>query len=110
VSEAPLPNDDRRPLLPWTLSFLRPYRRQVSLLTVLLLAEIGLGALAPWPLAVVIDHVLGGKPFEGGITPWPAVDVYLSQAKAALTHHNQLAFLVIVVIAVTRITSRKSLE
>jgi ABC-type multidrug transport system fused ATPase/permease subunit len=99
VSQPPLPNDDRRPLLPWTLSFLRPYRRQVSLLTVLLLAEIGLGALAPWPLAVVIDHVLGGKPFEGGITPWPAVDVYLSQAKTALTHHNQLAFLVIVVIA-----------
>jgi ATP-binding cassette, subfamily B, bacterial len=99
VSQSPLPNDDRRPLLPWTLSFLRPYRRQVSLLTVLLLAEIGLSALAPWPLAVVIDHVLGGKPFQGGITPWPTIDAYLSQAKAALTHNNQLAFLVVVVIA-----------
>jgi ABC-type multidrug transport system fused ATPase/permease subunit len=99
VSQTPLPNADQTPLLPWTLSFLRPYRRRVSLLTVLLLTEIGLGALAPWPLAVVIDHVLGGRPFQGGITPWPAIDGYLSQVKAALTQNNQLAFLILVVIA-----------
>ena len=99
MSQTPLPNAEQTPLLPWTLSFLRPYRRRVALLTVLLLTEIGLGALAPWPLAVVIDHVLGGKPFQGGITPWPAIDGYLSQAKAALTHNNQLAFLILVVIA-----------
>jgi ABC-type multidrug transport system fused ATPase/permease subunit len=71
----------------------------VSLLAVLLLTEIGLGALAPWPLAVVIDNVLGGKSFPSGITRWGAIDAYLSQAKAALTHNNQFAFLVLVVIA-----------
>jgi ATP-binding cassette, subfamily B, bacterial len=99
VSQTPLPNAAQTPLLPWTLSFLGPYRRSVAVLTVLLLAEIGLGALAPWPLAVVIDHVLGGKPFQGGLTPWPTIDGYLSQAKAALTHDSQLAFLILVVIA-----------
>jgi ABC-type multidrug transport system fused ATPase/permease subunit len=99
VSPTPLPNAAQTPLLPWTLSFLRPYRHRVSLLTVLLLAEIVLGALAPWPLAVVIDQVLGGKPLQGGITPWPTLDGYLVQAKALLTHNNQLAFLIVVVIA-----------
>ena len=53
-------------LLPWTLSFLRPYRGRVALLAVLSLIEIGLGALAPWPLKIVIDNVLLGDPVE-----WP---------------------------------------
>ena len=46
--------------MPWMLSFLAPHRGRVSLLAVLLLLEIGLGALQPWPLAIAIDHVLGG--------------------------------------------------
>jgi ABC-type multidrug transport system fused ATPase/permease subunit len=99
VGQTPLPDVAQTPLLPWTLWFLRPYRRRVALLTVLLLAEIGLGALAPWPLAVVIDQVLGGKPLPGGLTPWPAIDAFLSQAKAALTQNNQFAFLILVVVA-----------
>jgi ATP-binding cassette, subfamily B, bacterial len=48
----------QKPLVPWMLSFLRPYRGQVAMLSVLLLAEIGLGALQPWPLKMVIDYVL----------------------------------------------------
>ena len=44
-------------LIPWTLSFLRPYRSRVVLLTFLSLLEIGLGALQPWPLAVVVNYV-----------------------------------------------------
>ena len=56
-------------LLPWSLSFLKPYRFRVAWLSVLLLAEIGLGALQPWPLAIVIDYVLQQKaipePFAG---------------------------------------------
>ena len=50
--------DQSAPLLPWTLSFLRPHRKQVSLLIVLLVAQIALGALQPWPLKIVIDYVL----------------------------------------------------
>ena len=57
-------------LLPWTLSFLRPYRMRVVLLAVLLASEIGLGALQPWPLAVVIDYVLGGRPFPPVVQAW----------------------------------------
>ncbi len=80
---------DRRPLLPWMLSFLGPHRKRIALLTVLLLSEIGLGALQPWPLAVVIDYVLGGKAFPARIAPWIA----------ALTHDSRLTLLVAVVVA-----------
>jgi ATP-binding cassette subfamily B protein/subfamily B ATP-binding cassette protein MsbA len=59
-------------LLFWTLSFLRPYQKRVLILAALLLTEIGLGALQPWPLAIVIDYVLGGRsipePFAGWLT------------------------------------------
>jgi ATP-binding cassette subfamily B protein len=50
-----------KPLVPWMLSFLRPHRGRVALLAVLLLTEIVLGALQPWPFAIAIDYVLGGN-------------------------------------------------
>ena len=62
----------QKSLIPWTLSFLRPYRARVTLLAVLLLLEIGLGALQPWPLKVVVDNVLQGRPFPEPIAHWLA--------------------------------------
>jgi ABC-type multidrug transport system fused ATPase/permease subunit len=56
-------------LIAWTLTSLRPYRRRVALLAVLLVSEIGLGALQPWPFAVVID-LLSGKPLPEEISPY----------------------------------------
>jgi ABC-type multidrug transport system fused ATPase/permease subunit len=84
---------NQKPLLPWTLSFLRPYRGRVALLAVLLGSEIVLGALQPWPLAIVIDYVLtpigrGGKAFPPALQPWIA----------ALTHNSRFTLLLIVVI------------
>src|SRR5206468_9627436 len=61
------------PLLQWTLSFLRPYQTRVTLLAVLLLAEIGLGALQPWPLEIIIDYVLQNHPFPQAVTRWVPV-------------------------------------
>jgi len=74
-------------LLGWVLTSLRPYRGRVVLLTVLLVSEIGLGALQPWPLAIVIDYVLGSKPFPAALAP------YL----AAIAPHR-FALLIVVVI------------
>jgi len=79
----------QKPLLPWTLSFLRPYRGRVILLAILLASEIGLGALQPWPLAIVIDYVLGDKPFPSWIAP------YIN----SITGGHTFALLVTVVIA-----------
>ena len=66
-----------KPLVPWMLSFLRPHRGRVALLAALLLAEIVLGALQQWPLAIVIDYVLVGNRFPSwiqsavdSVTPW----------------------------------------
>ena len=79
----------QKPLLPWTLSFLRPYRKRVALLAVLLLSEIGLGALQPWPLAIVIDYVLGGRPFPARLAPGIAL----------VTENHRFVLLTAVVIA-----------
>jgi ABC-type multidrug transport system fused ATPase/permease subunit len=87
-----MPNTaSQQPLLPWTLSFLRPHRRKVALLAVLLGSEIALGAAQPWPLAIVLDF-LTGKPFPHRLTqlmPWITT--------AAATH--RFALLVAIVIA-----------
>jgi ABC-type multidrug transport system fused ATPase/permease subunit len=81
---------DQLPLLPWTLSYLRPYRRRVLLLSLLLLLEIGLGALQPWPLKIVIDNVLDHEthPLPEPVRSW----------MATLTGGNLIAMLVIVVV------------
>lgn len=82
---------DRQPLLRWTLAFLRPYRPQTAVLSVLLLLEIGLGALQPWPLKMVIDHVLNNEthPFPEPLRSW----------LTALTGGNLIGILVVVVVA-----------
>jgi ABC-type multidrug transport system fused ATPase/permease subunit len=71
----------QQPLLAWTLSFLRPYKGRVVLLIVLLASEIGLGALQPWPLAIVIDYLTNGfkafpdwaEPMLSSVTTNPVV-------------------------------------
>ena len=80
-----------KPLVPWMLSFLRPHRGRVALLAVLLLAEIVLGALQQWPLAIVIDYVLVGNRFPSWIQS--TVDSITRGA------NPKLELLVIVVIA-----------
>jgi len=45
-----------------TLSYFRADAWQIALTVVLLLLSIGLNVLKPWPLALVVDCVLGGKP------------------------------------------------
>jgi ATP-binding cassette subfamily B protein len=94
AAAAAVPESERKPMLAWTLSFLTPYKKRVALLVVLLAAEIGLGALQPWPLAIVIDYVLtplnaGGKAFPARLQPW--IDT--------LTRDSRVTLLVAVVIA-----------
>ncbi len=65
-------HDDTRPLLPWMLSFLRPYRPSAVVLAVLLILQIVLGALQPWPLKLVIDNILNSDehPFPEPLASW----------------------------------------
>jgi ATP-binding cassette subfamily B protein len=73
----------------WTLSFLRPYRGRVTAILALSLLEIGLAALAPWPLKAVVDSVLGGHPLPS-LVAGPA---------QALSGGNTIALLVVIVAA-----------
>jgi ATP-binding cassette subfamily B protein/subfamily B ATP-binding cassette protein MsbA len=74
-------------LVSWTFSFLRPYRTRVVAIAILAIAEIGLAALSPWPLKIVVDSVLGGRP----LPEWSAVLIPSGASTVAL--------LVIVVVA-----------
>ena len=81
-------------LLGWMLEYLRPYRKKVALLSVLLMSEIALGALQPVPFALAIDYVLtplniGGKVIPARLQPWIT----------ELTHDNRLTLLVVIMVA-----------
>jgi ABC-type multidrug transport system fused ATPase/permease subunit len=52
-------------LFAWMKPFLRPYRGRLGVLGGLLVLEVILGALQPWPLMFVIDYVLTGRPLPG---------------------------------------------
>jgi len=72
-------------LLTWTLPFLRPHRGRVTLLSLLLLVEIGLGALQPWPLKAVIDYVLEQRQIPEPIAGWLArLDLFQSGNRLTL--------------------------
>jgi ABC-type multidrug transport system fused ATPase/permease subunit len=64
------PQNGEQPLLPWTLSFMRPYRGRVAGVGLLMLLQVALGALEPWPLKLVIDYVLGEHPLPQPIGDW----------------------------------------
>ncbi len=81
-------------LLRWALPFLRPYRKQVALLAVLLVSEIVLGALQPWPLAIAIDYIL--TPAAEGRKAFPAI---VQPLISAISHDNRFTLLVIIVVA-----------
>ena len=75
--------------LSWTLPMLRPYRGRVIVIAVLAMLEIGLSALAPWPLKVVVDNVLGGRPLPPSLTA----------VVSSVTGSSTIALLLIVVFA-----------
>jgi len=54
----------------WALTFLRPYRGRAAAIVVLAIVEIGLAALAPWPMKAIVDNVFGGQPFPGVLGGW----------------------------------------
>ncbi|HEX7125981.1 MAG TPA: ABC transporter ATP-binding protein [Thermodesulfobacteriota bacterium] len=47
------------------LAYLRPYRRRAALVLLLVIASNALSLLMPWPLKVVVDHVLDDRAMPG---------------------------------------------
>ena len=74
-------------LAAWTWSCLRPYRGRVAILTTIATINVALGVLAPWPLKLVVDNVLEGRPLPGA----------LDGIGLALAGNSRAALLVLVV-------------
>jgi subfamily B ATP-binding cassette protein MsbA len=83
------PRDETASLIRWTMAGMRPYRGRVIAVGLLLLLQVALGALEPWPLKIVIDYVLGQHDL-----PSP-----LREPSLALTGGSTVALLVLFVLS-----------
>lgn len=52
--------------------YVRAESRRLKLAAVAAVIEIGTSLAAPWPLALAVDHVLGGRPLTGPAARWLA--------------------------------------
>ena len=52
-------------LLARSWRFIRPHRRLVALKFLLALASLPIFLLIPWPLKIIIDNVINGRPLQG---------------------------------------------
>ena len=52
---------------PRALPYLKPYRGRVALSTLFMLIGAAAGLLEPWPMALLVDSVLGDKPFPDAL-------------------------------------------
>lgn len=79
-------------LIRWILSYARPYRGRLIGLTLLSLVEVGLGALTPWPIAIVVDNVLAHHPWSAALARFlPPVGTFNPIALLAIVVAAQLA-------------------
>lgn len=72
------------------LQFFRPDLGRVSFAFGLLILSTGANLLKPWPLALIVDNVLGGKPFPpwfAGASDWDKNVLLLSLSGAILLFH-----------------------
>ena len=72
------------------LQFFRPDLGRVSFAFGLLVLSTGANLLKPWPLALIVDNVLGGKPFPpwfAGAAGWDKNVLLLSLSGAILLFH-----------------------
>ena len=61
---------------PLTLPYLRPHKRLVVVSLVLMVLGAGVALLEPWPIALMIDSVLGEKPLPGPLDDIVGGSVY----------------------------------
>jgi subfamily B ATP-binding cassette protein MsbA len=80
---------------------LRPYWKRLTIAFVAVLVESGMDLLEPWPLKVVLDHVLGKK----AIAPWLASIVGSTVGRDSAAVLTFAAIAVILIAAVGAISS-----
>lgn len=83
---------------PRSLPYLRPHRGKVSLSMLLMVIGAGVALLEPWPLAVLVDSVLGDKPMPGPLeSVSPSVGVRVAVVMALMLGVTLAASAVVVV-------------
>jgi ABC-type multidrug transport system fused ATPase/permease subunit len=65
------------------LRFVGPFRRKFAFKTLLLVLSIAPLLLLPWPIRIILDHVIGGIPLGEQVTPFPFFVQPLVEALAA---------------------------
>lgn len=55
---------------PAAVSYARPHKRSIAAALVLVVVGAAVSLLEPWPLAVLVDSVLGGEPLPGPLEQW----------------------------------------
>ena len=51
----------------WSLGYARRHRRALAGVLAAMLLKVGLDVLKPWPLKLLIDHVVGSRPMSPGV-------------------------------------------
>jgi len=73
------------------LSYFRPDGGRIALAMGLLVASIGINLLKPWPLAILVDSVLGSKPYPAWLpsqmTEWSQAAQLVAIVAASLVLH-----------------------
>ena len=73
------------------LSYFRPDAGRITLAMGLLVASIGINLLKPWPLAILVDSVLGSKPYPtwlpSQMTEWSQAAQLVAIVAASLVLH-----------------------
>ncbi len=85
-------NEPRSDLLRWALRQARRHARPLAVLLILLIIQAGLQALTPWPMKVLVDHVLDRQP------PPPWLDAALRSIPAISTPGSLIVCIVLVTI------------
>lgn len=85
------------PSLPWAFRYLRPYRRLAAVSVSLTTATALVFLAQPWPLAIVVDSVLGSQPLPGildellsGLGRWSLLGVLVAAGFALTVLGNAL--------------------
>ena len=85
-----------------------PHRRSLAILSGMMLLSVGLGALQPWPMKLLVDHALAGDPLPASLGWLAALPGASSQAAlvAWLAGSTVLLFALTRVAAITEIALR----
>ncbi len=83
------------------LRYVVPFRRQFAFKTFLLVLSIAPLLLTPWPIRIILDHVIQGIPLGEQVTPFPffvqpAVDLMVA---AEATPREILAWMILALFA-----------